>query len=65
MFDIDQIGDLFSVLKALVKNKCIALEIISIVRKWQETKEDAQSLLLLDKKVTGFFRDVVLSSAHR
>ena len=53
MFDTDQIGDLFSVLKALVKNKCIALEFISIVRKWQETKEDAQSLVLLARTVGG------------
>ena len=52
MFDSNQIGDLFSFLKALVKNKCIALEIMSIVRKWQETEEDAQSLVLLARRLS-------------
>ena len=41
--------------KSLLCIILVALGIIFIVRKWQETKEDAQSLLLLDKEVTGTF----------
>ena len=52
MFDSDQISDLFSGLKALVKHKCITLEIISIVLgKWQAAREDAQSPVLLAMKL--------------